>query len=67
MSIPETGSELSRAVRIAVLAAAFLGLMFDGFELGLMPVASLSVTRSILGRDFTDALGVLWLARFTAA
>ena len=34
---------------MAVLAAAFLGLVFDGVELGLMPVASLSVTKSLLG------------------
>jgi hypothetical protein len=34
-------SELTRGGRYAVLAAAFLGLAFDGVELGLMPVASL--------------------------
>ena len=33
------GSPLSPRGRAAVLAAAFLGLVFDGFELGLMPVA----------------------------
>jgi MFS transporter, SHS family, sialic acid transporter len=67
MSNAETVGELSRVMRIAVLAAAFLGLMFDGFELGLMPVASLSVTKSLLGNDFTDGLGGVWFARFTAA
>ena len=41
---------LSRAARWAVLAAAFGGLLFDGIELGLMPVASLSVSRSLLQR-----------------
>jgi SHS family sialic acid transporter-like MFS transporter len=60
-------TELSRAARIAVLAAAFTGLVFDGFELGLMPVASLSVTKSLLGSEFTDALGGQWFAWFTAA
>ena len=45
-------SELTRGGRYAVLAAAFLGLVFDGVELGLMPVASLSVTKS-LTRDAT--------------
>jgi MFS family permease len=67
VSALQNGTELSRAARIAVLAAAFLGLMFDGFELGLMPVASLSVTKSLLGSSYTDALGGLWFARFTAA
>jgi MFS family permease len=59
--------ELSRPARVAVLAAAFTGLVFDGIELGLMPVASLSVTKSLIGSEFTDAAGGLWFARFTAA
>jgi MFS family permease len=60
-------SQLSRRARWAVLAAAFAGLVFDGFELGLMPVASLSVTRSLLSADYTPALGGRWFAWFTAA
>jgi MFS transporter, SHS family, sialic acid transporter len=58
---------LSRAGRMAVLSAAFLGLVFDGVELGLMPVASLSVTKNLLGDNFTDALGGKWFAWFTAS
>ena len=58
---------LSRAERMAVLLAAFFGLVFDGIELGLMPVASLSVTRSLMGADYTDALGGKWFAWYTAA
>ena len=53
--------------RVAVLVAAFLGLVFDGFELGLMPVASLSVTKSLMGEAFTPAAGGDWFARYTAA
>ena len=60
-------TELSRVARIAVLAAAFSGLVFDGVELGLMPVASLSVTQSLLGDQYTDTLGGSWFAWFTAA
>jgi MFS family permease len=60
-------NELSRSARMAVLAAAFLGLAFDGIELGLMPVASLSVTQSLLGDDYTSSLGGTWFAWFTAA
>jgi MFS family permease len=59
--------ELSRRARWAVLAAAFAGLVFDGIELGLMPVASLSVTKSLLADDYTPALGGQWFAWFTAA
>jgi predicted MFS family arabinose efflux permease len=58
---------LSPGGRAAVLAAAFLGLVFDGFELGLMPVASLSVTKSLMGEAYTPAAGGDWFARYTAA
>jgi MFS transporter, SHS family, sialic acid transporter len=58
---------LSRGARWAVLAAAFAGLLFDGIELGLMPVASLSVSRALLGSEFTHTLAGDWFARFTAS
>jgi len=58
---------LSRAGRLAVLVAAFASLVFDGFELGLMPVASLSVSQDLLGAAYTPTLGGDWFARFTAA
>ena len=58
---------LSPRARIAVLAAAFLGLVFDGVELGLMPVASLSVSKGLLGEAYTPTLGGEWFAKFTAA
>ena len=57
----------SPRARLAVLVAAFLGLVFDGVELGLMPVAALSVSKSLLGAAFTPTLGGEWFARFTAA
>jgi MFS family permease len=59
--------EVSPCARLAVLAAAFLGLVFDGVELGLMPVASLSVTRNLLGARYTDTLGGDWFAWLTAS
>lgn len=58
---------LSTPARWAVLAAASLGLVFDGIELGLMPVASLSVSKSLLAEAYTPELGGVWFARFTAA
>jgi SHS family sialic acid transporter-like MFS transporter len=58
---------LSRGARYAVLTAAFGGLLFDGFELGLMPLASLSVTKDLLGAAYTPASGGDWFARYTAA
>ncbi len=62
-----TMTPLSRPARFAVLGAVFLGLLFDGVELGLMPIASLSVSKSLLGDRFTPTLGGDWFARFTAA
>ncbi|MFC5456208.1 MFS transporter [Prosthecobacter fluviatilis] len=58
---------MSKAQRYLVLVTVFLGLVFDGVELGLMPVASLSVSKSLLGAGFTPELGGEWFARFTAA
>ena len=58
---------LSNRARLAVLLAAVGGLLFDGVELGLMPVASLSVSQDLLGADYTPTLGGDWFARFTAA
>lgn len=58
---------LSHRARLAVLVAAIAGLLFDGVELGLMPVASLSVSQDLLGASYTPTLGGDWFARFTAA
>ncbi len=60
-------SKLSRGARISVLLAACLGLLFDGIELGLMPVASLSVSKSLLGDAYTSEAGGDWFAKFAAA
>ena len=48
---------LSSRAKTAVIVAAFLGLLFDGVELGMMPLASLSVSKSLLGDRFTPTLG----------
>ena len=58
---------LSSRSQMLVLIVAFAALVFDGVELGLMPVASLSVSQSLLGDDYTPTLGGDWFARFTAA
>ncbi len=58
---------ISKAGRIAVVAAAFLGWLCAGVQLGLMPLASLSVTRGLLGPAFDNALAGVWFARYTAA
>ncbi|MEY2611380.1 MAG: hypothetical protein RL069_191 [Planctomycetota bacterium] len=58
---------LTTRARWVVLISAFLGLVFDGIELGLMPIASLSVSQSLLGETYTKQLGGEWFAWFTAA
>jgi|UniRef100_UPI0037846910 SHS family sialic acid transporter-like MFS transporter len=58
---------MNASQRYLVLITCFLALVFDGVELGLMPVASLSVSKSLLGAAFTPELGGEWFARFTAA
>jgi MFS family permease len=53
--------------RYLVLIVCFLALLFDGVELGLMPIASLSVSESLLAESYTDKEGTSWFARFAAA
>lgn len=65
--IPSHTPMLSAASRWLVLGTASLGLVFDGIELGLMPVASLSVSQSLLGQGYTKPLGQEWFAWFTAS
>jgi MFS family permease len=60
-------AELSKAQRIIALVAAFAGLVCAGVQLGLMPLAALSVAKSLLGAAFTPGLAGDWFARYTAA
>ncbi|NBR06574.1 MAG: MFS transporter [Planctomycetes bacterium] len=59
-------ADLNPTKKLMVLLAAFLAMLFDGFELGLMPVASLSVTQELLGDSYTASLGGEWFASYTA-
>lgn len=58
---------LSSRARYAVLIVAFAALLFDGMELGLMPIAAGSVAKSFLGDAFTKELGGIWFARLNAS
>jgi MFS transporter, SHS family, sialic acid transporter len=58
---------LSPGSRFLILGSAFLGLIFDGFELGLMPLASVSVTKSLVGASSTPTLEGEWFARYAAS
>lgn len=61
------GATLSLGKRLFVLAVAFTGLIAAGFQLGLMPLASLSVSRDFLGHEFEHGVAGDWFARYTAA
>ena len=58
---------LSRKARYAVLFVAFTALLFDGMELGLMPIAAGSVAKSFLGSEFTTQLGGIWFSKLNAS
>lgn len=58
------GPKLSRAQWL-VLTAAFLGWLFDGFELGLFPVIARPALLDLLGSGGDAAVG-LWNARINA-
>lgn len=60
-------SPMSVSQRFLVLFVAFGGLVFDGFELGLMPQASRPVTLSLMGEEYTKEHGGKWFAWYTAS
>jgi transcriptional regulator with XRE-family HTH domain len=50
-----------------VLAAGFLGWLCAGVQMGLMPLASLSVSKDLMGATFNDVTAGDWCARYTAS
>ena len=58
---------LSRTARVIVLIVAFTGLLFDGVELGRMPICTWSLTKDLLGDGFTKELFGSWFAWLTAS
>jgi MFS transporter, SHS family, sialic acid transporter len=67
-SVPRSDiATLRPGQRIFVLVIAFAGLVGAGFQLGLMPLAALSISRDLLGPAFEHGLAGDWFARYTAA
>jgi len=49
-----------------VLGAGFLGWLFAGVQLGLMPFAALTISRALMGEAFTSASAGAWFAAYSA-
>ena len=62
-----TQAPLTKFQRFSVAFCVFLALLFDGVELGLMPIASLSVTRDLLKSNYSPQIGADWFAWLTAS
>lgn len=62
-----TTDPLKTSRRWVALLVVFLSLVCDGIELGLMPVASLSVTQSLMGSAYDSVQGGRWFAWYTAS
>lgn len=67
LDAPSSVVTLSPGQRLLVLIVAFAGLVAAGFQLGLMPLASLSVSKDFLGSAFDHGIAGDWFARYTAA
>ena len=67
MSKTEGHSLKIRRSHLLVLLAAFLGWLFDGFEMGLFPiVARPALTDMYTGSDNVDAFVGQWMGWITA-
>ena len=56
---------MSRGAQYMALAAAFLGWMFDGLEMGLFPLVARPALRELMGAEADQNIGV-WMAWITA-
>lgn len=64
MSQPAPVSPRDRYVAITV---AFLGWMCAGVQMGTLPIASLSISKDLMGAAFSPPEAAVWFGRFTAA
>jgi MFS family permease len=53
--------------RVFVLVAAVLGWIFAGVQLGLMPLASLSVSQDLMGEAYNNPAAGVWFSYYTAS
>ena len=60
MTAAKPASALHRGSQFATLAAALLGWMFDGFEMGLFPLIGKPALRDLLGPEADPAISDQW-------
>ena len=60
MTAAKPASALHRGSQFATLAAALLGGMFDGFEMGLFPLIGKPALRDLLGPEADPAISDQW-------
>src|SRR3954451_13062746 len=66
MDAPPSAGLVSKRGQWLVLLAAFLGWLFDGYEIGLFPVIARPALKSLLGAVGDDKVGP-WMGIITAA
>lgn len=53
--------------RYVAITVAFLGWMCAGVQMGTLPIASLSISKDLMGAEFNPAVAAKWFGYFTAA
>lgn len=66
MGAHETHAEIRTRDKWLVLGAAFLGWLFAGVQLSLMPLAALTISKDLMGASFTPIAGGAWFAAYSA-
>ncbi|MBX7256690.1 MAG: MFS transporter [Candidatus Hydrogenedentes bacterium] len=58
--------QTSPVAKWLVLSAAFLGWLFAGVQLGLMPFAALTISKDLMGESFSSVGAGAWFAGYSA-
>ena len=66
MSEPAS-SPVSAQGRFIAITVAFLGWMCAGVQMGVLPIASLSISKDLMREAFSPPDAAVWFGRFTAA
>ncbi len=62
----QTSPTVTTQGRYIAITVAFLGWMCAGVQMGTLPIASLSISRDLMGAAYSDAVGGKWFGYHTA-